>query len=229
MVTAPSSLVDAVARKGFAVIENFVSNEVVEQLLYALANDLPSDRAGTRQLHRMVPAIAEFLQSEQLKEWVDELIPGGFPVRTILFDKTPERNWHVAWHQDLSICVKDRHDVPGFSAWSMKEGVHHVQPPMALLERMLTVRLQLDHCGEHNGPLRVIPGSHGEGRLSPDRIAEWRDNGPIKTCVVSRGGAVIMKPLLLHSSSPAINPSHRRVLHIEFASDPLPRPLEWVS
>lgn len=229
MVAREVALKELVADRGFAVIERFVSDDLVETLLGALANALCSDRAGTRQLHQRVPTIGAFLRSSEMASLVQELTPGGFPVRSILFDKTPETNWRVAWHQDLSICVKEPYDFPGFSAWSMKEGVHHVQPPIALLERMLTVRLHLDDSGDDNGPLKVIPGSHRHGRLSSNAINDWRNKGPIETCVIPRCGAVIMKPLLLHSSSQATKPSHRRVLHIEFASETLPKPLEWIS
>jgi hypothetical protein len=228
MVAHAASVKETVAAKGFAVINSFVSNDVVKSLSNPLVNEIGGNRAGTRQLHQRVLAVAAYLRSLKMEELIQELMPDAFPVRSILFDKTPETNWRVAWHQDLSICVKERHDVPGFTAWSVKEGVHHVQPPVALLERMLTVRLHLDDCGEDNGPLRVIPGSHRYGRLTAEVIEAWREKGPIETCVVPRGGVVIMKPLLLHSSSSARKPSHRRVLHIEFASEPLPQPLEWI-
>ena len=36
-----------------------------------------------------------------------------------------------------------------------------------------------------------------------------------------------MRPLILHSSSASISPSHRRVIHLEFAGEPLPKPLAW--
>jgi hypothetical protein len=225
----PSSLKEAVANNGFAIVENIVTSDAVDLLLNALANELSADRPGTRQLHQRVPLALNFLHSEPMTEIIAELIPGGFPVRSIFFDKSPERNWHVVWHQDLSICVKERHDVPEFRAWSIKEGVQHVQPPPAVSEQMLTIRLHLDDCGVDNGPLQVIPGSHRHGRLAAEDIATWKVKGPITTCVVPRRGAVLMKPLLLHSSLPAIKPKHRRVLHIELASHPLPPPLEWIS
>ena len=145
MVTS-SSLRDTVANNGFAIVEN-IASPAVEMLVNALANELSADRPGTRQLHQRVPAALEFLRSEPMAELIAELIPGGFPVRSIFFDKSPDRNWHVAWHQDLSICVKERHDLPEFNAWSIKEGVQHVQPPPAVLEQMLTIRLHLDDCG----------------------------------------------------------------------------------
>lgn len=229
MLRPAARLRDSIECDGFAVVENFASSDSVESLASALGNSDVGERAGTRQLHQRLPAISAFLRADSITRWIEELVPGGFPVRSILFDKTAATNWGVAWHQDLSICVKERHDVPGFTAWSVKDGVAHVQPPISVLERMLTLRLHLDDCRPDNGPLRVIPGSHRHGRASAEEVTVWRNKVPIVTCAVLSGGAVVMKPLVLHSSSPATNPSHRRVLHVEFASEALPQPLEWIS
>jgi hypothetical protein len=51
-------------------------------------------------------------------------------------------------------------------------------------------------------------------------------NGSV-TCDARAGDVLIMRPLLLHASSPAAEPVHRRVIHIEYAVDELPPPLEW--
>src|SRR4051812_47966947 len=67
--------------------------------------------------------------------------PSAFAVRGILFDKTAASNWKVPWHQDLTITVRSRIEVPGFSNWSMKAGVCHVQAPVCVLERMVAVRV----------------------------------------------------------------------------------------
>ena len=150
-------------------------------------------------------------------------------VRGILFDKTPGANWKVGWHQDLSIAVKKRVDVPGFGPWSEKAGVPHVQPPCAVLEQMLTIRLHLDECGEDNGPLRVLPGSHTKGKMAPQEIKAYRQATEPVICACPRGGALLMRPLLLHASSLATSPKHRRVVHLEFAAQPLPGGLEWPS
>jgi len=216
---------ECIERDGFATVDDFASGFVVDELKASI-NGL-GDRAGTRQLHRAVPAVAEFLAGDALREWIQALVPGGFPVRTIFFDKTPTANWKVPWHQDLTICVRERHEVPGFSGWSVKEGVVHVQPPVEVLNRMVTIRLHLDDCGPENGPLRVLPGSHRGGRLGPDAIARWQVMREPVTCVAPRAAAVIMKPLILHGSSAAKKPEHRRVLHIEIAAESLPAPLEW--
>ena len=39
--------------------------------------------------------------------------------------------------------------------------------------------------------------------------------------------AVLMRPLLLHSSPAPRLPRRRRVVHLEFAAAPLPHGLEW--
>jgi ectoine hydroxylase-related dioxygenase (phytanoyl-CoA dioxygenase family) len=149
------------------------------------------------------------------------------PVRGIFFDKSAEANWLVTWHQDLTLAVRERCEVPGFGPWSVKEGVPHVQPPAECLQQMITVRLHLDDADESNGALRVLPGSHAQGRLSPEGIGEWRERVPEVTCVVRAGGALLMRPLLLHASGRSVSERHRRVLHLEYAGFDLPAGLEW--
>jgi len=146
----------------------------------------------------------------------------AFPIRAILFDKTEGANWKVSWHQDLTIAVRERRDVPGYGPWSSKQGVVHVQPPVTVLEQMLAVRLHVDESGAGNGPLRVLPGSHRVGKLRDEEIPAWQRRTSDELCLVPRGGALVMRPLLLHASSPATEPHHRRVLHIEYANCDLP-------
>jgi ectoine hydroxylase-related dioxygenase (phytanoyl-CoA dioxygenase family) len=128
---------------------------------------------------------------------------------------------------DLIIPVREKRETPGFSGWSVKDGVPHVHPPAEILAGMLTVRLHLDECGADNGPLRVIPGSHRHGKLSAEEIRRLRGETDPVVCSVAAGGALLMKPLLLHASSPAVVPGHRRVLHLEYARDPLPEGQVW--
>lgn len=40
---------------------------------------------------------------------------------------------------------------------------------------------------------------------------------------------IAMRPLLLHASHSADAPSHRRVIHVEFAAEKLPIGLEWAE
>jgi ectoine hydroxylase-related dioxygenase (phytanoyl-CoA dioxygenase family) len=149
-----------------------------------------------------------------------------FAVRGILFNKTPDSNWKVVWHQDRTIAVRERKDTARFGPWSVKAGVPHVQPPASVMARMLAVRLHLDESHASNGPLRVIPGSHSVGCLSPSEITTWKEQ-PSVTCTVPKGGAILMRPLLVHASSVCSSPEPRRVIHLEFAAEDLPDGLEW--
>jgi hypothetical protein len=107
-------------------------------------------------------------------ELVYTLIPGDLrPVRSILFDKTPDENWPVAWHQDLTISVSEERQIHGYGPWSRKDGIPHVQPPLALLRQMVTFRLHLDDTPESNGALRVIPGSHDRGRIFAETLSTF--------------------------------------------------------
>jgi ectoine hydroxylase-related dioxygenase (phytanoyl-CoA dioxygenase family) len=114
----------------------------------------------------------------------DTLGPDYFVVKFIYFDKPPSSNWFVAWHQDLTISVDRRLDVEGY-AWTVKQGQYSVQPPLAVLESIYTIRIHLDDTNEQNGALRVIPGSHRKGVIS-----RTTDRTPEKeiSCSVGRGG-----------------------------------------
>jgi ectoine hydroxylase-related dioxygenase (phytanoyl-CoA dioxygenase family) len=215
--------------EGWATTRPLFSSDVLTKL----ANDLgpisraASSRGGARHLLDL-PAVQGLARSEPIRSRAEAALGKPcFAVRGILFDKTPDANWKVSWHQDLTIAVRTRHDVAGFGPWSVKEGVPHVQPPMEVLQKMVAIRVHLDDCGPENGPVRVIPRSHTFGRLSSAAIDAWKENEGHIDCTVARGAVLAFFPLLLHSSSPASRPEHRRVIHLEFAGSTLPRELEW--
>ena len=220
---------------GFAISTGVLDNRTIHALIGALSE--VTTGAGVRQRESVyavrnlldaVPDAAALASSPAVRALVEPLLgPGCFAVRGILFDKTPDANWNVTWHQDLSIAVRDRRDVSGFGPWSEKAGVVHVQPPAAILERMLTVRLHLDDCDAGNGPLQVLPGTHRSGRLSAGEIQQKRQDSPATLCPAPAGGALLMRPLLLHASSASQSPRHRRVIHLEYAADALPGGLSW--
>lgn len=148
-------------------------------------------------------------------------------VRSLYFDKPVDANWRVPWHQDRVVALAEMGDAPGFQAWSTKDGIPHAQAPVALLERMVTIRIHIDDCDAANGALHVVPGSHRGGFLGPKEIMALRNEHGDYICKVPRGGAMLMKPLLPHASNPATTPRHRRVLHLELA-DCAPAPeLAW--
>jgi ectoine hydroxylase-related dioxygenase (phytanoyl-CoA dioxygenase family) len=174
-----------------------------------------------------VPIVREVAVSEPVKQLIVTVVGQEcFAVRGILFNKTPDSNWKVVWHQDPTIAVRERKDIAHFGPWSTKAGVPHVQPPASVMARMLAVRLHLDESHVRNGPLRVIPGSHKAGCLSAGEFAAWKER-PSVICTAPKGGAILMRPLLLHASSSCLKPQPRRVIHLEYAADDLPDGLEW--
>jgi ectoine hydroxylase-related dioxygenase (phytanoyl-CoA dioxygenase family) len=221
-------LAAAIARDGWAVTPPLVSQLEVDALVAALAPLAGDARGGVRNLLDVAPAVRALATSPAVRSVAEAVLgPECFAVRALLFDKTPDANWKVVWHQDLTIAVRARANVAGYGPWSVKAGVPHVQPPAELLERMLAVRVHLDDCGAENGPVRVISGSHRVGRLSGAAIDSWRANADATDCLAERGAILAFRPLILHASSPATAPAHRRVVHLEFAAEALDAPLEW--
>lgn len=175
-----------------------------------------------------VPRLREVAAHDNVIRTVREILGReAFVVRATLFDKTPGANWKVPWHQDVTIAVKQHLAAEGFGPWSTKAGIFHVQPPSAVLKRMLTVRVHLDACPADNGALRVIPGSHWLGRIDQNSVAPHIDESRAVCCESGAGDAVVMCPLLLHASSSSLQPQHRRVLHFDYAVGDLAGGLQW--
>jgi hypothetical protein len=138
--------------------------------------------------------------------------------RATLFDKSLSANWLVAWHQDTALPLQQRIDVPGWGPWTTKAGVLHAIAPASALEEVIALRLHIDDSTSENGPLRVLPGTHADGVLSDARVTELANQIDAVECVVSAGGIIAMRPLIVHASSKARSAQPRRVIHIEYAS-----------
>lgn len=239
-----------VEENGFSVLPELLDDSEVSTLLSAvsrvsegLLRRKGGSVFGARNVLRSVPELDAVARSAKVLAIARRVLGNSaLPVKGILFDKSADANWIVPWHQDLTICVKEKVEIDGYGPWSVKAGQVHVQPPVPILEAMLAIRIHLDDCDEQNGPLRVLPATHGLGRLSAEMIAALRAEIRPATCTVKRGGAVLMKPLLLHASSlvattlaatslaatsATVAQRHRRVVHVEYAAVNLPAPLCW--
>jgi len=218
---------ESVATAGWAVTDPVVDSATIAELRDCVAPLVQSGRGGARNLLDE-PRIATLATSPTLRPFADAVLGEAcFAVRALFFDKTAEANWKVVWHQDLSVAARERIDRPGYGPWTDKAGVPHVQPPVDVLEHMIAIRLHLDPCGEDNGPVRVLNGTHRLGRLSAQAVDDLRAQLPESVCLAPEGALLAFRPLLLHASSPARRPMHRRVIHIEYAAQPLASPLAW--
>jgi ectoine hydroxylase-related dioxygenase (phytanoyl-CoA dioxygenase family) len=150
-------------------------------------------------------------------------------VRAILFDKTAETNWSLAWHQDRTICVRERIEVEGFGPWSIKAGLYHVAPPFDLLARMVTLRVHLDDVPATNAPLLIAPGSHALGKLPVGDVNAVAVRCGTVACLATAGDVWTYSTPILHASEAASLPARRRVLQVDFSTDELPGGLEWLG
>jgi ectoine hydroxylase-related dioxygenase (phytanoyl-CoA dioxygenase family) len=224
----PRTMNYSLSQHGFEIAENVLTPAQVELLREAVAGLPKRHRGGARNLLSDSPAVAELAMTGPIKVLADSALGSdAFAVRALCFDKSSDANWKVPWHQDTAIAVAERIDTAGFVGWSVKDGVPHVHPPAEILERMVALRLQLDDCGADNGPLRVLPGSHRRGILNSDDIERWKRRVTEVACHMKSGSVLIMRPLLLHASSPAQSPAHRRVIHIEYTCEALTGGLRW--
>ncbi len=216
---------------GFLIAPDVLTREESASIAHALQ---PVQEAagqvsgGVRNLMRLSREVSELAGSRKIRDLVNPVLgPACFPVRAILFDKAPGANWKVPWHQDVTIAVRARAETAGYGPWSVKAGIVHVQPPANVSEQMLSVRIHLDDCNNTNGALRVLPGTHRYGRLEQSRIATIAGTDEAVVCEVAAGGALLMRPLLLHASSESSSPGHRRVIHLDFAAIELASDLQW--
>lgn len=153
--------------------------------------------------------------------------PLAKPVRAVMFDKSPNTNWALGWHQDRTIAVRKRVDVDGFGAWTVKAGCMHVEPPFSVTRQMVTLRLHLDDVDSENAPLLIAPGSHDIGRIPVPEITAIVERLGTFQCLATTGDAWLYSTGILHASDKAVNPRRRRVLQVDFSATELPRGLEW--
>jgi hypothetical protein len=219
---------------GFAIIPKLYTELEIAALLHCIESApvagsnfrRSQDVFAIRNLLGEIPALLPLLKTTKLREVLAKLFPVGCHLtKAIYFDKPAGSNWLVAWHQDLMVNVDRRADVPGFGPWTAKAGWVAVQPPAAVLENTVTLRLHLDDCDVTNGALKVVPSSHGCGVIPAETIIDRTASATV--CAVPAGGAMLMKPLLLHASNRSISNQPRRVIHLEFASVELPAGLVW--
>lgn len=196
-------------------------------ILHTLAQERRDSGPGARIIRN--PALSSLLKADGGMDRIAKTVLGeaARPVRALLFDKTPDCNWSVGWHQDRTIAVRDSSDVPGFGPWSKKAGVWHVEPPFDFIAKMLTLRAHLDSCDPDNAPLLIAPGSHRLGRIAQSDIPETVEYYGSYACVAEEGDVWLYSTAILHASEKALGDRHRRVLQVDYSAQDLPAELEW--
>lgn len=208
-----------ITNQGFDVIPEVLTEAEIAGLSDELGRSrLHRSRAGLRHAMRE-PAVVSFARHPRLLQLARQVLgPGASPFRATLFDKSPASNWLVVWHQDTALPLKKRHETAGWGPWSVKDGISYAHAPASALEQVLALRVHLDNSPAQNGPLRVLPCTHTLGVLTDVQLHELAREVPAVDCLISRGGLVAMRPLIVHASSKSKNEQPRRVLHIEYSA-----------
>jgi ectoine hydroxylase-related dioxygenase (phytanoyl-CoA dioxygenase family) len=216
-------------QQGFELLENLLHPDTISTLLNGISRlKMDAGRGGIRRIETLCPAAKILAESERVLAAARGYLQGEPSlVRAIYFEKSESNNWYVTWHQDKTVAVSARHDLPGWGPWSIKAGAWHVQPPVEVLETLVTLRLHLDPADRDNGCLKVLPGSHRLGIVPVGDIAGIVSRSEPHYCEVPAGGAVAMRPHILHASEKARAARPRRVLHFEYSSYVLPKGIGW--
>jgi len=210
---------------GFVVHEAVFPAREMHIIAASIENaSLPRSRAGARHVLGFEP-IAQLGNDERMiylaSRWLGAR---AIPFKATLFDKSPDANWLVAWHQDTALPMMVRGEASGWGPWSEKYGVTYAHAPARVLEKIVALRVQLDDSTADNGPLRVLPGTHAGGVLTDEEVAGLVKRITPVDCHAASGGVVVMRPLIVHASSKITSPAPRRVLHFEYATSLEPEP-----
>ena len=116
-------------RDGYEIIESFLPDHIIKQIREELVNYPEAINSGLRNADKKLRTISHLANSTIIQTKAKEVLWAKPQlVRAIVFDKTTNANWGVAWHQDKTIAVSHKLDRHGWGPWSLKDGVHHVQP-----------------------------------------------------------------------------------------------------
>jgi hypothetical protein len=104
-----SAIGKQVETEGYALVRGCVDEEAIQ----ILENAIDSDGAGVRNLlsNQVVGAVAG---SDEVRNIAASVLGTScFAVRGIFFNKSPQANWKVTWHQDCVIAVREKLDIEG--------------------------------------------------------------------------------------------------------------------
>jgi hypothetical protein len=105
-------------QQGFEVIPGILDGAAVSCLLRAvLGSKISRSRAGMRRAMD-VEAVRKIARDPRILTSARRAVgQGAFPFRATLFDKSPDSNWLITWHQDTALPLRERREMPGWGPW----------------------------------------------------------------------------------------------------------------
>lgn len=178
---------------------------------------------AVRELLSSIPALADALRDHGVQSLASQALGStAFPIDALYFDKPPDANWTVPAHQDRMMPVTPA-DLPNVRR---RHGFSYAEPDVATLSTLITLRIHFDLTDSGTGALAIAPRSHLNGVLDEGTITRIPLNTFVR-CDAQPGDVLMMRPLTVHRSSPALVPKRRRVLHLVFASAQPAGALRW--
>lgn len=210
---------------GFTLARNFVNAEGRDLLLHLIAPAVGSGavhhRGGgafaARGLLRKVSELGRLLEACGIDALASAVLGNrAAPLDATFFDKHARANWTVPGHQDRIVAVAST----TARKHRLRDGIAYAELDARTLARLVALRIHFDPTDGETGALCVVPGSHLTGVMPSGQIS----NVPLDQyvpCAAGAGDVLILRPLLLHRSSPSRGEGQRRVLHVVYGSQEL--------
>jgi hypothetical protein len=177
---------------------------------------------AARGLLATVPELPAALQESGVTALASTALgAAAHPIDAIFFDKHLGANWAVPGHQDRLFPVAS-----GSHGSRVRGGVAYGEPDGETLARLVAMRIHFDPTDDDSGALCVVPGSHHRGVLTGEDLRNVTLTEFV-ACPAAAGDILIMRPLLIHRSSPSRGERRRRVLHVVYAPTQPSVSLRW--
>lgn len=210
---------------GFTLARNFVNPESRALLLRltspATGSGAVHHRSGgafaARGLLRKVSELSRLLEACGIDALASAVLGDrAAPLDATFFDKHARANWTVPGHQDRIVAVA----ATTARKHRIREGIAYAELDARTLAGLVALRIHFDPTDSETGALCVVPGSHLDGVMPSGHIS----NVPLDQyvpCAAGAGDVLVLRPLLLHRSSPSRGEGQRRVLHVVYGSQEL--------
>src|SRR5262249_34027266 len=115
---------EEIERRGFSILSAAFLRDEMKKCIHDLEHsELRRSEAGIRHALRH-EGIRDLSADPRLLNLAREILGHeAIPFRATLFDKSPQANWLVVWHQDTALPIRERHEVVGWRPWSVKDSI----------------------------------------------------------------------------------------------------------
>lgn len=102
-----------IEHNGIEIFRKFIPQKTVDTIINEISSiDLSSSMHGIRNAEKKISSILDLANSDIVQTKVASILGSSAQlVRAIFFDKTPDKNWLVTWHQDKTIAVNEKVDL----------------------------------------------------------------------------------------------------------------------